>query len=451
MIVRIFKSGVSNGEAPVKYLLGDRDHTGELRSVKPEVLEGDPQTTIDVINTIQRKHKYISGCMAFRDTEKPSKTQMYNLIDDFKQTFCPGLSSDNFNSLFVLHQEKGNVEIHFVIPGQELSSGRRMNIHPPGKRNIAFFESFTKITNQKMGYAQVVADPLKLVFTDFERKTAEGKRDKSNKGWVQQHIVKAIQLGKIGNRSELCQFLDDELGIVITRQGKDYLSVKFPGAMKAKRLKGALYAEDANYQSLLTQSITSKSQKFLSPVEFETEQTKLDGFIHEREQFNIKAYLTPKPIRRLARQRSTFSPKTTMRRPPMSNEYLPIIKKIIQEALIVAREKTIPAYIPKALLSKSQSMSGISSLRKKAESNTAISSTVGSDHHELNMTIAEVQQSMDAAIGEMNHAKNPTEAAKLHQRVIQLRLQLDKLKTALQMAKIRELNAVRSTSKLKLN
>jgi hypothetical protein len=86
-------------------------------------------------------------------------------------------------------------------------------------------------------------------------------------------------------------------------------------------------------------------------------------------------------------------------------------------------------------------MSGISSIRKKAENNTAISSIAASDHYELNMTIAEVQQSMDAAIGEMNHAKNPIEAAKLHQRVIQLRLQLDKLKTALHMAKIRELNA----------
>jgi hypothetical protein len=125
----------------------------------------------------------------------------------------------------------------------------------------------------------------------------------------------------------------------------------------------------------------------------------------------------------------------------MSNDYLPIIKKIIQDALIVAREKTVPEYIPRALFSKSQSMSGISSIRKKAENNTAISSIAASDHYELNMTIAEVQQSMDAAIGEMNHAKNPIEAAKLHQRVIQLRLQLDKLKTALHMAKIRELNA----------
>ena len=48
MIVRIFKSGVSKGESVVKYLLGNKDHTGMERAVKPEILEGN-QTTIDVI------------------------------------------------------------------------------------------------------------------------------------------------------------------------------------------------------------------------------------------------------------------------------------------------------------------------------------------------------------------------------------------------------------------
>ena len=60
MIIRIFKSGATKkggGESPVKYLLSNTDHAGNERAVKPEVLEGNPQTTIDVINSIQRKNK----------------------------------------------------------------------------------------------------------------------------------------------------------------------------------------------------------------------------------------------------------------------------------------------------------------------------------------------------------------------------------------------------------
>ena len=73
MIVRIFKSGTSSGEAPVNYLLSMKDHTGQPRDVAPEVLEGHPATTIAVINNIHRKHRYVSGVIAFRDDEKPTR------------------------------------------------------------------------------------------------------------------------------------------------------------------------------------------------------------------------------------------------------------------------------------------------------------------------------------------------------------------------------------------
>jgi len=67
VIVRIFKLGTSNGEAPVNYLLSMKDHTGQPREVAPEVREGHPATAIAVINGIQRKHRYVSGVLVFRD------------------------------------------------------------------------------------------------------------------------------------------------------------------------------------------------------------------------------------------------------------------------------------------------------------------------------------------------------------------------------------------------
>lgn len=430
MIVRIFKSGVSNGESPVKYLLGNTDHAGNERAVKPEVLEGNPQTTIDVINSIQRKYKYISGCISFRDSERPTKPQLYEIIDDFKKTFCPGLTGDNFNSLFVLHQDKGNTEIHFVFPNQILAnspygSGRRFNIHPPGKQNIQFFESFVKVTNQKLGYAQVIPDPLKIAFTDFERKTPEGRKDKSNKRWIQQSIIKAIHKGDIKNRDDLCKHLDENLGVTVTRQGKDYLSVKLPGALKAKRLRGALYGEDANYQELVSQSIASKQPYYLSPIEFKAEQIKLDDFIHAREQFNIKAYLTPRHMRRFAKQINPTITTTTRRTKMAKTDYLPIIKRIIREALMATRIKSAPQIPVKAIPDIKTTMSKVASIRGKALGITKSPETLDLDA--LKMTIAEVETNMHKAIGEMSNTKNPIEAAKLQQRVIQLKIQLEKL------------------------
>jgi len=425
MIVRIFKSGVSNGESPVRYLLGNTDHAGNERAVKPEVLEGNPQTTIDVINSIQRKYKYISGCISFRDSEKPTKPQLYEIIDDFKKTFCPKLNGDNFNSMFVLHQDKGNIEVHFVFANQELKSNRRFNIHPPGKQNIQFFESFVKVTNQKLGYAQVIPDPLKIAFTDFERKTPEGRKDKSNKRWIQQSIIKAIHKGDIKNRDDLCKHLDENLGVTVTRQGKDYLSVKLPGALKAKRLRGALYGEDANYQELISQSIASKQPYYLSPIEFKAEQIKLDDFIQAREQFNIKAYLTPRPMRRFAKQINPTLTTTTRRTAMAKPDYLPIMKKIILEALMATRIKPTPKNLIRAMPDMKTTMSKVASIRDKALGLTKSPATL--DLEALKMTIAEVETSMHKAIGEMSNTKNPIEAARLQQRVIQLKIQLEKL------------------------
>lgn len=439
MIVRIFRSGISRGESPVNYLLGDVDHVGQPRSVKPEVLAGDPQTTIEVINSIQRKHKYISGCLSFRDSEKPTREQMLEIIDDFKATFCPGLTSNHFNSLFVLHQDKGNTEIHFVIPTQELTSGRRMNIHPPGKANLEFFEAYTRVTNHRMGYAQIVPDPLKMAFSNFERKTPLGRKEQSDKRWVHRHLVKAVAEGTIQNRDDLCRYLDEELGIAITRQGDDYLSVKFPGAQKAKRLRGPLYSRDADYRSLLEQSKTAKQPKYLTEKEFEVEKTRLNQFIQEHRQFNEQTYLTARKIRRLVKPHASFKSANpaanttiTTRSPAMKNTiHLPVIKSMILRALAVAREEVHVTYQPvrpaQVVQPKSRkaTMHNINALREKAFGKT--SPEIQTGLAELMMAITEVEISLGEAISKLSDAETPEKAEKLRQRIIHLQLELDKL------------------------
>ena len=85
MIVRFFNTGTGNGEAPVKYLLSAHSHDGEERAHKPELLEGSPALTIELINGIQRKYKYASGCLAFRSAEQPTRAELLRILDQFKK------------------------------------------------------------------------------------------------------------------------------------------------------------------------------------------------------------------------------------------------------------------------------------------------------------------------------------------------------------------------------
>mgnify|MGYP000893318270 CR=1 FL=1 len=49
--------------------------------------------------------------------------------------------------------------------------------------------------------------------------------------------------GKLDNREEMVALLR-ESGVEVTREGKDYISVKLPESGKAQRLKGGIYGEE---------------------------------------------------------------------------------------------------------------------------------------------------------------------------------------------------------------
>lgn len=156
MIVRIFSQGTGTGSGPINYLFDEAKHPG----YKPELLSGNAVLTKQVIDGISNKHKYVSGVIAFRQGEWLSDASQLKLIDDFQKTFAPFDKQDRVNFLWVRHMDKGNLELHFVCPRICLKSGRAFNLHPVGKANQLFFQSWTRLQNLKHGFQQV--DKLEL-------------------------------------------------------------------------------------------------------------------------------------------------------------------------------------------------------------------------------------------------------------------------------------------------
>lgn len=295
MIVRFFKAGVSKGESPVRYLLGNNDHTGAPRAVAPEVLEGSPtgNTTIQIINGIShRRHKYVSGVIAFRRNEQPTREQLYQVIDRFKAVAAP-LSADQFHSFWVLHRDKGNTELHFVFPmlllggtssqGKDLT-GRAMNIRPPGARSEELFTLFQQVMNHELGYAQIVPNPLAVRLASFWHKPA-GQVAKRKISLLEQTMLKGIKRGQIGNRDGLCRYFEEALGITITRQGEQFISVKLPGDKKAIRLKGPLFEVAADYSQLLAKHGQIEQARHLTDTEYRQALQRLNTLVDERAKF----------------------------------------------------------------------------------------------------------------------------------------------------------------------
>ena len=314
MNVTIFPTGTGSSKSAVNYLLSDTDHEGKKRSEQPEIIFGDPNTFIAIADSTYRKHKYTSGAISFRDNEAITDRQIDEVIKNFRSTFLPGLQADkNYADFWVAHRDKGNLELHFLVANTELSgSQQQLNIHPPGEKNIQFFNTFVSVCNHTLGFAQVVPDPLKPSLKPFEAKSPNGKSDKKAKSDLASRIHTDILADKIKNRNQLIGFLTKN-DVEVCKVGSDFITVRLAGAKKNTRLKGPLFTKGSDYKELVKQHHLSKVPQYLTPQEAQSQQQKLADHIRARSDFNHKRYLTPKPGAKRA-NKSKHAPRTTQSR-----------------------------------------------------------------------------------------------------------------------------------------
>lgn len=260
MLVKLFSRGTGKGRGPVQYCCDAvvpafdpetrRRIRGEFvtRDPAPVVLSGDPARTEMLIDSIDRKWKYTSGVIAFERADAPTPEQQRQVIEDFERMAFAGLERDQFDALWIRHEHEGNVELHFVIPRLELTTGKALNVAPPGYQKT--FDAWRDAWNFAHGWAdpsaperaRTVRQDDHIIKTDAARLkaglglAADPKRDITD--WLQARI----EAGLVSDRAGVVASLA-ELG-EITRQGKDYISVKPDGFTKAIRLKGAIYAGD---------------------------------------------------------------------------------------------------------------------------------------------------------------------------------------------------------------
>lgn len=249
MIISTFKTGKGKSRGPLNYLLGN-DKDKKPRDPAPEILKGERKLTEVLIDSNHRQYKYTSGAIAFRDNEKPTGEQLKKIIEDFETAFTPGLQ-ERVPLLWVKHEEKGNIELHFIAPMQDAKTGKQFNICPPGDQFKQMFRDFQAFQNEKNGWEQVRGNLFKAQMTELDKAVPENK-DSKLKELLSKELENQAKNGKLNNRNQLIDFLKKS-GFEITRTGKDYLSVKHKNALKATRLKGPAFSFGANYKELLQQ------------------------------------------------------------------------------------------------------------------------------------------------------------------------------------------------------
>ncbi|MBE9044531.1 relaxase/mobilization nuclease domain-containing protein [Pleurocapsales cyanobacterium LEGE 10410] len=275
MLVKFFARGKGGGREPVEYITRlDDPKTKKPRNPAPEVLRGNPVITRRLIDSLEFKHKYRSGVLSFAPEDVPTDEQIEALIDSFEKYAFAGLDKDAYNILWVKHTHTGDnrVELHFVTPRVELYTGKSLNIAPPGWHG--YFKPWQTNWNIEQGWARP-DDPVRqrdyepgftaLINAERVAKGLEAIAD--TRQLLTEYVLERVTAGLISNRDDTIALFKDELGLEITRKGKDYITVLDPDTDKRYRLKGKLYEREFRPQPEITAEIrprTSASSRFNS-------------------------------------------------------------------------------------------------------------------------------------------------------------------------------------------
>lgn len=253
MLIKFFRNGKGSGAGPVGYLVADkvlayddnrdliRDADGQpmkvTREPLPEVLRGNPDRTEALIDASRHQWTYRAGVISFAATDAPTEDQQAEVMDHFERLAFAGLDPTQYEMLWVRHTHEDRVELHFCTPRLELTSGRSLNIAPPGYEKA--FDSLRDVMNQRNGWA----DPMELERVQEVRDTIETPTRAQGRDELHAWLQDQISVGFVTDRASMLDALTDA-GFDIPRAGKAYLTAQDPDTGERWRLKGEIFHED---------------------------------------------------------------------------------------------------------------------------------------------------------------------------------------------------------------
>ena len=257
MIVKFFTNGTGGSKGVFDYLLKDKEQPDGKR-LGAEVLRGDIDNQALLIDSLDFKQKYTSGCLSFTATADEVTAEQKNaLMDGFEQTIRAGLDVDRVAVSWIEHRDKGRLELNFVFANVDLEHGRAFQpyVHSVDKRRV---NAWKDMQNIEHGFT----DP-----SDPANKRLMAQRDnlprdvKDTRQAITEGLHALIIEGAITNREGVVQALKDG-GFEIARETDRAISIKNPAGKRNIRLTGGLYERDFNFSREVQNTVTAASEDY---------------------------------------------------------------------------------------------------------------------------------------------------------------------------------------------
>jgi hypothetical protein len=233
MIVKFLgNKGAGSAAATMDYLLGkDRERPGAL------LLSGDPDLTERIADNLDFQNRYTVGVLSFEEANLEDQ-QKQNIMQHFEETLLAGLERDQYDITWIEHTDKGRLELNFVIPNVELSTGKRLQPYFD-QADRPLVENWKQVTNFEYGLSDPHApDKAQAIKTlNSQNLPTSVKEIKQQIGTA---IAGEISKGNIQSRQDVIQTLEDA-GFEISRETDRSISIKNPDGKRNIRLEGVIY------------------------------------------------------------------------------------------------------------------------------------------------------------------------------------------------------------------
>jgi len=207
---------------------------------KPEnefrILQGHTELSVGLAEAMESANPYTVGCLSFEEANIPEEDKKA-IMQRFEESFLAGLDAEQYNICWIEHTDKGRLELNFFVPNVELSTGKRLNLYyDRADRHLA--ESFKKAINLEYGLTSP-DDPQKRQTVSIDKSLPKNTKDAvaALNGLIEHEFSQ----GNIQSRQDVIACFE-KYGFEISRQGKDYLSIKNENGRNV-RLKGVFYEQ----------------------------------------------------------------------------------------------------------------------------------------------------------------------------------------------------------------
>ena len=283
MIVKFLgnKGGGSAG-ATIDYLLGeDRDRFGAV------LLSGDPELTQRLADNLDFQNRYTVGVLSFEEANLEEQ-QKQEIMQSFEEMLLAGLDRDQYDITWIEHTDKGRLELNFVIPNVELSTGKRLQPYFD-QADRPLVENWKQVTNFNYGLSDPHAPDKAQAIKTLNSQNLP-KNIKEIKQQIGTAIAEQISNGNVQNRQDVVNTLENA-GFEITRQTERSISIKNPDGKRNIRLEGVIY-ENRQFDKQLAEEHSRAGQDYqrTSRERYETALGKLHNLVESKQRGNQERF-----------------------------------------------------------------------------------------------------------------------------------------------------------------